>query len=196
MEDIKMNHNTQNEDFYKTIRENRMLMYSKPKRYFNRDEQQGSAFKFLFLVETIVFLMLMAAAGSSMAQTSTATSTALTTAANNQSAMNIYNYNTVYNSGKVFVSWTSKNEPEDCVYVVERSVNGQEFSSVGVKEGVGAEIELYYSWVDQTPPAGFSFYRVKKITKEGNQLYSAVNSVINQSSNFNNFAQGENEDKK
>jgi hypothetical protein len=196
MEDIKMNHNTQNEDFYKTIRENRMLMYSKPKRYFNRDEQQGSAFKFLFLVETIVFLMLMAAAGSSMAQTSTATSTALVTAANNQSAMNIYNYNTVYNSGKVFVSWTSKNEPEDCVYVVERSVNGQEFSSVGVKEGVGAEIELYYSWVDQTPPAGFSFYRVKKITKEGNQLYSAVNSVINQSSNFNNFAQGENEDKK
>jgi hypothetical protein len=196
MEDIKMNHNTQNEDFYKTIRENRMLMYSKPKRYFNRDEQQGSAFKFLFLVETIVFLMLMAAAGSSMAQTSTATSTAMVTAANNQSAMNIYNYNTVYNSGKVFVSWTSKNEPEDCVYVVERSVNGQEFSSVGVKEGVGAEIELYYSWVDQTPPAGFSFYRVKKITKEGNQLYSAVNSVINQSSNFNNFAQGENEDKK
>jgi hypothetical protein len=196
MEDIKMNHNTQNEDFYKTIRENRMLMYSKPKRYFNRDEQQGSAFKFLFLVETIVFLILMAAAGSSMAQTSTATSAAMVQTANNQSAMNIYNYNTVYNSGKVFVSWTSKNEPEDCVYVVERSTNGQEFSSVGVKEGIGAEIELYYSWIDQTPPAGFSFYRVKKITKEGNQLYSAVNSVINQSSNFNNYAQGEDENKK
>lgn len=191
-----MNHNTQNEDFYKTIRENRMLMYSKPKRYFNRDEQQGSAFKFLFLVETIVFIILMAAAGSSMAQTSTATSAAMVNAANNQSAMNIYNYNTVYNSGKVFVSWTSKNEPEDCVYVVERSTNGQEFSSVGVKEGIGAEIELYYSWIDQTPPAGFSFYRVKKITKEGNQLYSAVNSVINQSSNFNNYAQGEDENKK
>jgi hypothetical protein len=191
-----MNHNTQNEDFYKTIRENRMLMYSKPKRYFNRDEQQGSAFKFLFLVETIVFLILMAAAGSSMAQTSTATSTAMVQAANNQSSMNIYNYNTVYNSGKVFVSWTSKNEPEDCVYVVERSINGQEYSSVGVKEGIGAEIELYYSWIDQAPPAGFSFYRVKKITKEGNQLYSAVNSVINQSSNFNNYAQGEDENKK
>jgi hypothetical protein len=196
MEDIKMNYHTQNEDFYKTIRENRLLMYSKPKRYFNRDEQQGSAFKFLFLIETVVFLMLMAAAGSSVAQTSTATSTAMVTAANQQSAMNIYNYNTVYNSGKVFVSWTSKNEPEDCVYVVERSVNGQEYSSVGVKEGIGAEIELYYSWVDQTPPAGFSFYRVKKITKEGNQLYSAVNSVINQSSNFNNYAQGEEENKK
>ena len=60
--------------------------------------------------------------------------------------------------------------------------------SVGVKEGIGAEIELYYSWIDNTPPAGFSFYRVKKITKEGQQLYSAVNSILNQSSNFNNYA--------
>lgn len=186
-----MNHTAHNEDFYKTIRENRMLMYSKPKRYFNRDEQQGSAFKFLFLIETVVFLILMAAAGSSMAQSSPNSPMAIS--AGTQGAMNIYNYNTVYNSGKVFISWTSKNEPEDCVYVVERSGNGKDFASVGVKEGIGAEIELYYSWIDQAPPAGFSYYRVKKITKEGNQLYSAVNSVINQASNFNNYAQGEEE---
>ena len=190
-EDHKMNHTAHNEDFYKTIRENRMLMYSKPKRYFNRDEQQGSAFKFLFLIETVVFLILMAAAGSSMAQSSPNNSMVMS--AGTQGAMNIYNYNTVYNSGKVFISWTWKNEPEDCVYVVERSGNGKDFASVGVKEGIGAEIELYYSWIDQAPPAGFSYYRVKKITKEGNQLYSAVNSVINQASNFNNYAQGEEE---
>ena len=185
-----MTHTPHNEDFYKTIRENRMLMYSKPKRYFNRDEQQGSTFKFLFLVEAIVFLILMAAAGSSMAQSRT---TPMTATASTQAAVNIYNYNTVYNSGKVFVSWTSKNEPEDCVYVVERSGDGKDFQSVGVKEGIGAEIELYYSWIDQTPPAGFAYYRVKKITKEGTQLYSAVNSVINQASNFQNYAQGESE---
>lgn len=166
-------------------------MYSKPKRYFNRDEQQGSAFKFLFLVEAIVFLILIAAAGTGMAQTNP--NNVMATTANNQAAMNIYNYNTIYNTGKVFVSWTSKNEPEDCVYVVERSADGKEFQSVGVKEGIGAEIELYYSWIDQTPPTGFAFYRVKKITKEGTQLYSAVNSVINQASNFNNYAQGEGE---
>ena len=133
----------------------------------------------------------MAAAGSSMAQSSP--NNAMVMSAGTQGAMNIYNYNTVYNSGKVFISWTSKNEPEDCVYVVERSGNGKDFASVGVKEGIGAEIELYYSWIDQAPPAGFSYYRVKKITKEGNQLYSAVNSVINQASNFNNYAQGEEE---
>lgn len=185
-----MNSTTHSEDFYKTIRENRMLMYSKPKRYFNRDEQQGSAFKFLFLVETIVFLILIAAVGTSMAQTPPQNTQVMTTAAS-QPAMNIYNYNTIYNSGKVFLSWTSKNESEDCIYVVERSGDGRDFQSVGVKEGIGSEIELYYSWIDQAPPAGFAYYRVKKITKEGNQLYSAVNSVINQASNFENYAQGE-----
>ncbi len=181
--------NTHTEDFYKTIRENRMMMYSKPKRYFNRDEQQGSTFRFLFLVETIVFLILMAAAGTSFGQTQT--QTALVAATGNQPNLNIYNYQAVYNTGKVYLSWTSKNEQEDCLYVVERSGDGVAYQSVGVKEGIGAEIELYYSWIDQTPPAGFSFYRVKKITKDGAQLYSEVNSVINQASNFNNYAQSE-----
>ncbi|MBK9319960.1 MAG: hypothetical protein IPM91_14955 [Bacteroidetes bacterium] len=169
-------------------------MYSKPKRYFNRDEQKGSTFKYLFLIETIVFILLMAAAGTTMAQgTQVAPGAPFT--ANEQAGVNIHNYNTVYNSGKVFVSWTSKNESEDCVYVIERSGNGQEFQSVGVKEGIGSEIELYYSWIDKTPPAGFAYYRVKKITKEGTQLYSSVSSVINQSSNFENYAQGEEENK-
>lgn len=190
-----MNHQAHNEEFYKIIRENRMMMYSKPKRYFNRDEQKGSAFRFLFLVEAIVFLLLMAAAGTSMAQSVQQEQGQLLTAANNMAAVNIHNYSTVYNSGKVFVSWTSKNEQEDCVYVIERSGDGQAFQSVGVKEGIGSEIELYYSWIDNAPPAGFAYYRVKKITKEGTQLYSSVGSVINQSSNFNNYAQGEEENK-
>lgn len=185
----EMNRTEHTEDFYKTIRENRMLMYAKPKRYFNRDEQQGSAFKFLFLIETIVFLLLMAAAGRGMAQTNPGFENATETVQAFQP--NIFNYATNYNSGKVFVSWTSKNESEDCVYVVERSSDGQEFTAVGIKEGIGAEIELYYSWIDQNPPAGFGYYRVKKITKDGQQLYSATNTVINQATNFNNYALGE-----
>lgn len=101
---------------------------------------------------------------------------------------NIYNYNTTYNSGKVFVSWTSKNEAADCLYIVERSSDGAAYESVGIKEGVGSELELYYSWIDKNPPAGFAYYRVKKITRDGMQLYSAVNAVINQSTNFENYA--------
>ena len=97
-----MNHQAHNEDFYKTIRENRMLMYNKPKRYYNRDEQKGSAFKFLFLIETIVFILLMAVAGTGMAQ-STMQNSAPMNLSGSQPEVNIHNYNTVYNSGKVFV---------------------------------------------------------------------------------------------
>jgi hypothetical protein len=180
-------------ELYQMIRENRMMMYSSPKRYYNRDGQQGSAFKFLFFIEVICFLLLMAAAGSAVAQTPQTNT--MVAAAHEQKEANIHNYQAVYNTGKVFVSWTSKNEPEDCIYIIERSGDGAKFESVGVKEGIGADIELYYSWIDQAPPAGFGYYRVKKITKEGQQLYSSVNTVINQSTNFNNYAQGEEEKK-
>jgi len=113
-----------------------------------------------------------------------------------QHSTNIFNYTTVYNSGKVFVNWTAKDEPADCIYIVERSSDGRKFESVGVKEGIGTQLELFYSWMDHTPPAGFAYYRVKKITKDGSQLYSSTNTIINQGSSFDqksNYAKGANE---
>lgn len=113
-----------------------------------------------------------------------------------QHSTNIFNYTTVYNSGKVFVNWTAKDEPADCIYIVERSSDGRKFESVGVKEGIGTDLELFYSWMDHTPPAGFAYYRVKKITKDGSQLYSSTNTIINQGSSFDqksNYAKGANE---
>lgn len=113
-----------------------------------------------------------------------------------QHNINIFNYTTVYNSGKVFVNWTAKDEQADCIYIVERSSDGRKFESVGVKEGIGTSLELFYSWMDHTPPAGFAYYRVKKITKDGSQLYSSTNTIINQGSSFDqksNYAKGANE---
>jgi hypothetical protein len=52
-----MNHSAHTQDFYKVVRNNRMLMYSKPKRYFNREEEQGSSFRYLFLVQITTFLI-------------------------------------------------------------------------------------------------------------------------------------------
>jgi hypothetical protein len=107
---------------------------------------------------------------------------------------NINNYTAVYNSGKVFVNWTAKNEANDCIYIVERSTDGSSFESVGVKEGVSSDMELFYSWMDNTPPAGFAYYRVKKITHDGLQLFSATGTILNQGSSFDgksNYAKGE-----
>ena len=163
---------TETAEFNQMIRENRLAMYSKPNRYYNREGEKGSAFRFLFLVEVMVFLLIMAAAGTSNAQVAEPKSMLQASDASMPSS-SIFNYTTVYNSGKVFVNWTAKNEQADCIYIIERSGDGHQFESVGVKEGIGTTMELFYSWMDHTPPAGFAYYRVKKITSDGTQFFSA-----------------------
>ena len=192
MEDINMTTQSESMEFYQMIRENRMAMYSKPRRYYNREGEKGSAFKFLFLVEVMVFFMLAMAGGNAFAQEAKQPPM-MQAAAFSQESGNIFNYTTVYNSGKVFLNWTAREEAADCIYIVERSSDGRDFESVGVKEGIGTNIELFYSWMDHNPPGGFAYYRVKKIAKDGTQFYSATNTIINQGSSFNpksNYAQG------
>ena len=184
--------NRESADAYKMVYENRLLMYNKPYRYFNREQNRGSALKYLFLVYTLIFLLIAAVAGTSWAQESNKESQ-MVLAENTYTAGTIQNYTTVYNSGKVFLNWTAKDEPSDCIYIIERSQDGKDFTSVGIKEGIGTEIELFYSWMDDTPPEGFAYYRVKKITRDGTQFYSAANPVINMGSSYNpktNYAQG------
>ena len=179
-------------EFYNMIKENRMAIYSKPRRYYNRNGENGSSFRFLFLIEVMVFFMLLSLSQKVFAQEAK-TIPMVQAGAFSQQTTNIFNYTTVYNSGKVFLNWTAKDEPADCIYIVERSSDGRQFESVGVKEGIGTNIELFYSWMDKTPPAGFAYYRVKKIAKDGTQFYSATNTIINQGSSFNpkeNYAQG------
>ncbi len=179
---------------YRSIQENRMLMYNKPYRYFNRERSRGTALRFLFLVLATAFLLVAAVAGTGWAQENAADNK-LVLADNSHNPGTIQNYTTVYNSGKVFLNWTARNEPSDCIYIIERSQDGKEFTSVGIKEGIGTEIELFYSWMDDTPPEGFAYYRVKKITRDGTQFYSASNPVINMGSSYNpkvNYARGTN----
>ena len=96
MEDTTMN-NTM--DFYKMVRENRFAMYSKPRRYYNRDGIKGSAIKFLFFVQAIIFFLMLVTLHTATAQTAT-TQPVLMADANINGT--IANYTTIYNSGKVF----------------------------------------------------------------------------------------------
>lgn len=53
----------------------------------------------------------------------------------------------VFNSGKVYINWVAKSNSEDCIYVIERSIDGTEYEPVGLKEGIGSPLELLYSWL-------------------------------------------------
>ncbi len=79
----------------------------------------------------------------------------------------------VFNSGKVYLNWVAKAHSDDCIYVIERSLNGDEFEPVGLKEGIGSPLELLYSWVDSKPVAGTTLYRIKQINTEGSLVAEA-----------------------
>ena len=48
----------------------------------------------------------------------------------------IANYTAIYNSGKVFLNWTAKNKSADCLYIVERSLDGKVYGVSRYKEGL------------------------------------------------------------
>ena len=75
----------------------------------------------------------------------------------------IQNINIVYNSGKVYINWMVKGEKIDGIYLVERSLDGKTFAAVGFKEVVASNLELLYSWIDNEPVQGNSYYRISRI---------------------------------
>jgi hypothetical protein len=79
----------------------------------------------------------------------------------------------VYNTGKVYLNWVAKGNSHDCIYVVERSIDGVEFEPVGLKEGIGSPLELLYSWVDTKPVSGTAHYRIKQIDGDGKLVAQA-----------------------
>ena len=78
-----------------------------------------------------------------------------------------------FNSGKVYMNWVSKPSSDDCIYVIERSIDGTEYEPVGLKEGIGSPLELLYSWVDTKPVTGITHYRIKQIDNEGKLVAQA-----------------------
>jgi hypothetical protein len=81
--------------------------------------------------------------------------------------------NIVFNSGKVYLNWVAKGNSNDCIYVIERSIDGNEYEPVGLKEGIGSQLELLYSWVDTKPVTGTAHYRIKQIDNEGKLVAQA-----------------------
>jgi hypothetical protein len=75
----------------------------------------------------------------------------------------------------VQVEWTIATESNIKAYLVERSVNGREFSSVANVASKGnSSVSIGYSFFDATPVAGTNFYRIKAIDNDGSVKYSSI----------------------
>lgn len=77
---------------------------------------------------------------------------------------NIKQHQIICSSGQVFINWIIKNQEKDCLYLIERSDNGQVFRSIGVKMITAANFDIFYSFVDEKPDRKNTIYRLRKMS--------------------------------
>jgi hypothetical protein len=80
-------------------------------------------------------------------------------------------------NNKVIVSWSTANEVNFSNFEVQRSVNGKDFIAVSRRLEAKGGATNNYSFVDEAPVAGVSYYRLKLNDKDGSFKYSAIEIV-------------------
>ncbi len=81
-------------------------------------------------------------------------------------------------NNSVNVSWTTATEKNNDFFSVERSTDGIQFEEIGQVQGAGT-IDAFqnYSFVDEHPTAGNSYYRIRQIDYDGNTSLTSVEVV-------------------
>jgi hypothetical protein len=117
------------------------------------------------------------------------------------------NYNPIlsfspgYNGGKTYVRWLVSNDEKDGLVIIDRSADGVEFEAMGFKDRVGSPlcVNLFYSFIDETPIPGENYYRVMTVGTDQTYTYSDVIRVkadIPEASNPSNAAINETDETK
>ena len=88
----------------------------------------------------------------------------------------ILSFSPVYNGGKTYVRWLVSNDEKDGIFIIERSADGVEFEAMGFKDRVGSPlcVNLFYSFIDETPIPGENYYRVMTVGTDQTYTYSDV----------------------
>jgi hypothetical protein len=78
----------------------------------------------------------------------------------------------------VKLDWATATETNNDYFVVERSLDGTNFSEVFRKKGAGNSVNtLYYNGFDKSPVEGISYYRLKQVDYDAKYKYSNIQSV-------------------
>jgi len=89
---------------------------------------------------------------------------------------NFVSFSPVFVEGKTYLRWLVKNDRKDGVFIVERSDDGDFFEALGFKDRIATnkEVNLFYSWVDDSPPSGYAHYRIMQVGTDHTFNYSSV----------------------
>lgn len=82
------------------------------------------------------------------------------------------------NNSAVLCEWTTASEIGNDYFTIERSVDATHFEEVGVIDGAGnSSVPLFYSFTDQNPYHGISYYRLRQTDFNGEISYSEIRAV-------------------
>jgi len=85
----------------------------------------------------------------------------------------LVNFTATQKHNAVQLNWATASEKDNKQFIVERSQNGKEFTSIATVNGKGTStIHSNYSFTDAEPPAGVSYYRLKQVDLDGTFVYS------------------------
>jgi hypothetical protein len=78
----------------------------------------------------------------------------------------------------VLLQWTTDLETNNDHFDIERSVDGNHFSTIGTVKGKGnSSTQTRYTWVDSLPAAGVNEYRLRQVDLDGKYSYSPITQV-------------------
>jgi len=89
----------------------------------------------------------------------------------------LLNFNATMNNKKVALNWTTGKEKELSHFVIERSVNGVDFSEVGMVFAAGnSNVKVDYNYADAmaAQSSGILYYRLKMVDADGRFQRSQV----------------------
>jgi hypothetical protein len=99
-------------------------------------------------------------------------------------------FNAAFNSelNSVMIQWKTINEESNTMFEVQRSNDGQAFSTLHVMPGKELPSEVAYRHIDDNPVEGRSYYRLKTTDRSNNDSFSRIVAVDVASGNHENGA--------
>jgi hypothetical protein len=77
------------------------------------------------------------------------------------------------------VEWITAEEKNNALFIIERSIDGKHFQSIGNVKGNGTTTDKHnYSFEDRDPSVGLNYYRLQTVESSGATSYSKIVSVM------------------
>jgi len=83
-------------------------------------------------------------------------------------------------SNHIDLNWITASEANNNYFSVERSSDGKNFTSIGIKKSAGnSESIIDYKFPDTEPYSGINYYRLKQVYIDDTYAYSGIIAVVN-----------------